>query len=122
MLLYTSVNELYSGYILPNPLVLMCSCFTDCCSGYDSRRYDGYDYDDEHDPEKGDMGEREGKTAHDADRPMSASPHDYEHRQAPMQKDPSEKTSDLERPASREHPATSREDVRKEMESKREDR
>ena len=46
---------------------------------------------------------------------MSASPHDYDHRQAPFQKDTSDEMGDLDRPA------TSREDMRKEMEAKRED-
>ena len=95
-------------------------------SGYESRRFDGYDYSDEHGPEKADTGEREGgKAAKDpAERPMSASPHDYEHRQTPAaKKEPSEEGKQ-ERPASRERPerpASSREDTRKEMASKRED-
>ena len=94
-----------------------------CYSGYESRRFDGYDYSDEHAPEKADVAEREGgKAAQDPERPMSASPHDYDHRQTP--KEPSEEAPKLERPASRERPerpVASREDTRKEMASKRED-
>jgi len=91
------------------------SWLAECFSGYDQRRYDSYDYDDEHDTEKGDGGERDGKVPHENERPMSASPHDYDHRQAPFQKDTSDEMGDLDRPA------TSREDMRKEMEAKRED-